>query len=504
MAQSPPRVSPRDSLADATALLSVAEMYTADSQAIGGGVPGYELMENAGRAVADAICARWAPRPVVVICGPGNNGGDGFVIARLLREAGWPVRLGLLGQRDRLSGDCALAAEDWTGTTEPATPDMLDGDPLVVDALLGAGLLRPVEGVAADIVAAMAGRTVVAVDLPSGVHGDDGQVLGVAPQAALTVTFFRKKPGHALMPGRRLCGDIIVADIGISPDVLRVVNPRQWENDPALWRDLYPQPAADGHKYLRGHAVALGGGRMTGAARLATRAALRIGAGLATAACPAAAVPLYSAGFPSLIVEPVEDAAEFAALLADPRKNAVLLGPGAGVGERTRDMVLAALAAEKACVLDADALTSFADEPQDLLDRLDDRCLLTPHEGEFARLFEPSHFDGPGRNGKLARARIAAAHSGAVVLLKGADTVIAAPDGRAVINTLASPWLATAGSGDVLAGMALGLMAQGMPTFEAACAAAWLHGAAGQLLGPGLIAEDIPEALPRVLRAWLG
>lgn len=499
----PPPPFKRDKTGDAVALLTVSEMYTADSLAIAKGTPGVVLMENAGAAVAQAIVARWTPRPVVVLCGPGANGGDGFVVARFLTQAGWPVRLGLLGDQGALKGDAALAAAAWAGPVEPAGPAMLADAELVVDALLGAGLTRPVEGAAADLVAAMAGKTVVAVDLPSGVHGDDGHVLGAAPHARLTVTFYRKKPGHVLAPGRFLCGEIVVADIGIPDSVLDIIQPRHWENAPTLWRGLFPQPRPDGHKFQRGHAVVLGGGAMTGAARLAARAALRAGAGLVTVACPSSALPIYAAGSPSLIVEPADDDAAFTALLRDKRKNAVLLGPGAGVGAVTRARALAALEAEKSCVLDADALTSFADEPQNLLDRLDDRCLLTPHEGEFARLFNEHDFDGRGAS-KLARVRAAAAYSGAVVLLKGADTVVAAPDGRATVNTLASRWLATAGSGDVLGGIALGLMTQGMPTYEAACAAAWLHGAAGVRLGPGLIAEDLPDALPAVLRELLG
>lgn len=498
----PPPPFKRNKAGDALALLTVSEMYTADSLAIGKGTPGVVLMENAGAAVAQAIMARWTPRPTVVLCGPGANGGDGFVVARLLTQAGWPVRLGLLGERGGLKGDAALAAAAWTGPAEPADPALPADAELVVDALFGAGLTRPVEGAAADLIAAMAGKIIVAVDLPSGVHGDDGRALGAAPQADLTVTFYRKKPGHALVPGRFLCGEVVVADIGISDTVLDVIQPNHWENAPALWRGLFPQPKPDGHKYQRGHAVVLGGGTMTGAARLAARAALRAGAGLVTVACPSSASPIYAAGSPSLIVEAADDDAAFAALLSDKRKNAVLLGPGAGVGPVTRARVLAALETEKSCVLDADALTSFKDEPQNLLDRLDDRCLLTPHEGEFARLFNEHDFDGRGAS-KLGRARAAAAYSGAVVLLKGADTVVAAPDGRAAVNTLASPWLATAGSGDVLGGIALGLMTQGMPTFEAACAAAWLHGAAGVRLGPGLIAEDLPDALPAVLQDLL-
>ncbi|WP_448187936.1 NAD(P)H-hydrate dehydratase [Azospirillum sp. sgz301742] len=475
------------------ALLTVAEMQRADLLAIAGGVPGPVLMENAGAAVAREIRARWAPRPVAVLCGPGNNGGDGFVVARLLAEAGWPVRLGLLGSRAALKGDAAQAARRWAGAVEPLGPSLLDGAPLVVDALFGAGLVRPLDGAARDLVEAMAGLTVVAVDIPSGVHGDTGAVLGAAPAAALTVTFFRKKPGHLLLPGRLRCGETIVADIGIPGAVLDSIAPRQWENGPELWAARYPWPRAESHKYARGHAVVMGGGRMTGAGRLAARAALRAGAGLVTVACPPEAFAIYAAGSPSLIVEPAADDEAFAALLADARKNALLLGPGAGVGVHTRARVLTALDAGRDCVLDADALTSFAGAPADLLDRLNSRCVLTPHEGEFARLFDVE-------GDKLARARAAAARCGAVVLLKGADTVIAAPDGRAALNANAPPELATAGAGDVLAGLILGLLAQGMDGFDAACAAAWLHGEAAAQVGPGLIAEDLPDALPAVLR----
>ncbi|SMH58583.1 NAD(P)H-hydrate dehydratase [Azospirillum agricola] len=482
-------------------LLSVAEMHRADEMTIAAGVPGAALMEAAGAAVVRAVCERWAPHPTAVLCGPGNNGGDGFVVARLLLEAGWPVRLALLGTRSALTGDAAVAAERWPGPIEAADPYILKGNPLVIDALFGAGLSRPLEGVAKSIVEAMAGRTVVAIDVPSGLHGDSGRVLGVAPQAALTVTFFRCKPGHVLLPGRELCGEVVVGDIGIPERVLDGIVPQTAVNGPELWRHLFPWPALDGHKYARGHAMVLGGGRMTGAARLASVAALRAGAGLVTLACPPEVFTVYAAGSPSVIVEPVADDSEFAQLLSDSRRNAVLLGPGGGRSAQTRARVLAALEARKACVLDADALTSFAEAPEDLFDRLNRRCVLTPHEGEFARLFGASvGMDSD----KLSRTRAAASRSGAVVLLKGADTVIAAPDGRAVINVNAPPELATAGSGDVLAGIVLGLMAQGMEAFEAACAAVWLHGEAGHAVGPGLISEDLSGALPGVLRALKG
>lgn len=475
-----------------TELLTVAEMYRADQLAMAGGVPGPVLLDKAGRAVAEEIRRRWAPRPVVVLCGPGNNGGDGFVIARVLAADGWPVRLGLLGSREALRGDAAGAAAGWTGPVEPATPSLLEGAPLVVDALFGAGLARPLDGAALALVRAMDGLTVVAVDVPSGVHGDSGAIVGAAPAAALTVTFFRPKPGHLLMPGRARCGEMVVADIGIPPAVLDAIRPRTLRNGPAHWRDRYPWPRLDGHKYHRGHAVVLGGAVMTGAARLAARAALRVGAGLVTVACPPETFAVYAAGSPSLIVQPVDDAG-FAALLADARRNAVLLGPGAGGGAATRGHVMAARNAGKSCVIDADALTAFGEQPEALFERLDSRCLLTPHEGEFARLF------GAPEGSKLDRARAAAERCGAVLLLKGPDTVIAAPDGRAAINANAPPELATAGAGDVLAGLALGLLAQGMDAFDAGCAAAWLHGEAASAFGPGLIAEDLAETLPGVL-----
>ncbi|HYC04458.1 MAG TPA: NAD(P)H-hydrate dehydratase [Azospirillaceae bacterium] len=479
-------------------LLTTAEMYAADRAAMAGGVPGTTLMERAGRAVARAIVERWSPRPVAVLCGPGNNGGDGFVAARHLEEAGWPVRVALLGDPAGLTGDAAWAASNWDGPVLPADPSVLAGAGLVLDALFGAGLARPLAGGVAGLVRAVAesGLPVAAVDVPSGVSGDDGAVHGAAAPAALTITFFRPKPGHLLLPGRALCGELVVADIGIPDAVLHGIGPRAFANGPGLW--THPWPRLDGHKYARGHALVLGGGVMTGAARLAARAALRAGAGLVTVAAPASAVPIYAQSLAALIVQPADDASAFEALLDDPRRNAVLLGPGAGPDGILRDAVRAALDRGKACVLDADVFAAFAGDLAALKPGLGPHCLLTPHEGEFTRLF-------PGLGGsKLERARAAARLSGACVLLKGADTVVAHPDGRAAINRNAPPDLATAGSGDVLAGFAAGLMAQGLDGFEAGCGAAWLHGETGRAAGPGLVADDLPEALPAILRRLRG
>lgn len=477
-------------------LLTTEEMYRADAAAIRGGIGGERLMENAGRAVVDAIVGRWPPRPVVVLCGPGNNGGDGFVAARLLRARGWPVRLALLGAVSGLKGDAALHAARWTGAVEPLTPACLEGAGLVIDALFGAGLGRPLSGAPADVLAEAErrGLLLVAVDVPSGIDGTTGEIRGFAPWAALTVTFFRAKPGHVLLPGRLRCGELVVADIGIPASVLDEVRPACRLNGPALWGAAYPWPTAESHKYRRGHGLVLGGETMTGAARLAALAALRAGAGLVTVAAPTAAWPVYAAALTSVIVAPIGGAGAWAALLADPRRNAVLLGPGAGVSETLRRRVLAALDGESAVVLDADALTAFAADPEALFGRTRDRpVVLTPHEGELARLFPASS------GGRLERARTAAARCGAVVVLKGADTVVAAPDGRAVVNTNAPPELATGGTGDVLAGIVLGLLAQNMAPFQAACAAVWLHGEVASAFGPGLIAEDLPSLLPTTL-----
>ncbi|MFM2045834.1 MAG: hypothetical protein RLY86_4410 [Pseudomonadota bacterium] len=472
-------------------------MAAADRSAIASGTPGITLMESAGAAVAATIRDRWTPRPTVILCGPGNNGGDGFVVARHLDAAGWPVRLGLLGDRSALSGDAALAAAAWTGMVEPLAPLLLNGAALIVDALFGAGLSRPLEGAVREMVwAARTSRLpVVAVDVPSGLCGDSGAVLGdtVLP-SDLTVTFFRPKPGHLLLPGRILCGSVVVADIGIPESVLAGLGPVVRHNGPGLWLSRWPWPAVDGHKYARGHGLILGGTVMTGAARLAARAAMRMGAGLVTIAADPAATLVYALAQASLIVQPVTDDAGIAALLADPRRNAVLLGPGAGADHRLRAAVLAALAAGKTGVLDADVFTAFAADPATLLDRLSPRWLLTPHDGECERLF------GRLPGSRLDRARAAAAASGAVILLKGADTVIAHPDGRSAITDNAPPDLATAGSGDVLAGMAMGLITQGMDPFDAACAAAWVHGDVGREIGPGLIADDLAERIPIVLR----
>jgi hydroxyethylthiazole kinase-like uncharacterized protein yjeF len=487
-------------------LLTTSEMAEADRLAIASGLAAIALMEKSGRAVANATSRASHGKRVVVVAGPGNNGGDGFVAARILAERGFSVRVAFAGNRERLKGDAAIAAVRWQGPLEDASPDSLGDCDIVVDALFGAGLDRPVEGPARAMIEAMngAGVPVIAVDLPSGINGTTGVVMGLAVKASQTVTFFRRKIGHLLLPGRLHCGGVEVADIGIPSRVLDQVKPAAFANRPELWGCLFPRPSAAGHKYARGHTVVVSGGlTTTGAARLAARGALRAGAGLVTIASPRDALGVNAASNLAVMVRPVDGKAELAEFLSDTRRNAVVLGPGGGVGQAMRGQVVAALASQAAVVLDADALTSFADAPDLLFSGTPGRpgrdVVLTPHEGEFSRIFKAID-DDLNVHAKLEKVRAAARKSGAVVLLKGADTVVAAPSGRASIADNAPPYLATAGSGDVLSGIIGGLLAQGMPAFEAASAGVWLHGEAAAEFGPGLIAEDLSDALPAVYR----
>lgn len=494
-------------------LLTTSEMAHADALAVSMGVPSLMLMENAGRAVADEAAKMAAPGArIAVLCGPGNNGGDGFVAARHLVQRGYEARVYLLGDKFALEGDAAHMAVRWDGPCEPLERFDDRACMLIIDALFGAGLSRAIEGPAARAIEAAnkSGAAILAVDVPSGLDGDTGVANGPAIATTRTITFFRRKPGHILLEGRTLCGGVTVADIGIPPGVLDTVRPKAFVNAPSLWRPRLPIPGHHQHKYARGHAVVVSGpAECTGAARLGARGALRAGAGLVTVASPVEAVFVNAAHLTAIMVRPFDGPRGLAEVLSDARRNAILIGPGTGVSTSTRLLTQVALEFDAAVVLDADALTSFTldqdDDAEPVVGQLfahiqenpHRAVVMTPHEGEFRRVF-------PDISGsKLERARAAAERAGAVVVLKGPDTVVAAPDGRAAINDNAPPWLATAGSGDVLAGFVTGLLAQAMPAWEAACAAVWLHGACANLFGPGLIAEDLPEQLPGVLRQLL-
>lgn len=486
-------------LKDTREIVSIRQMYLADELAIRSGISGIRLMEAAGQAVADHITGSFTPRPVAVLCGPGNNGGDGYVVARHLTQQGWNVSVYALDEHGPKSGDAHHHAKLWWKLTKESDGRLsafsADGHCLVVDAVFGAGLTRPVDGNLGGVFEQIfrAVCPVVSIDLPSGVNGDTGEVPGAAIRADSTVTFFRRKPAHILHPGTSYCGKIMVADIGISETTIPDLNISIRENDPVIWRDGFPVPSSAGHKFDRGHAVILGGETMTGAARLAARAARRCGAGLSSIAAPRDSFSVYAAGDPGTLVEPIGTIDDFSKMLDDSRRNAVLVGPGAGVSDNTKRFTLSALSRGMPIVVDADSLSAFAGELDIFKNHTHALCVLTPHEGEFARLF--------GLSGdKMSRACEAASVTGAVVLLKGPDTIIAQADGNVIINTNGPPDLATAGAGDVLAGVIVALLAQGMTPFDAAGAGAWIHGETAKSLGAGLIAEDLCEGLPSILK----
>jgi ADP-dependent NAD(P)H-hydrate dehydratase / NAD(P)H-hydrate epimerase len=440
-------------------LLTPQQMYRADELAVLAGISVDALIENAGRAVADEIVRRYGARKTVVLCGPGNNGKDGHVAARYLKDWSWPVTIS----------------------------DDISGAELIIDALYGAGLNRDFPADLADKINS-AGIPIVSIDVPSGLDGLTGQPRCASVKADLTITFFRKKPGHLLLPGRALCGDVVVADIGIPESVLAEIRPQLWENT----KPVLPAFGESAHKYSRGHAVIVSGRKLsTGASRLAANAALKVGAGLVTVAGHEDELLIHAAHTTAIMLAKTDNALALGMLLNDKRKNAVCIGPAAGVGSETCAKVRAVLASGAATVLDADALTSFAPVPDELFEAIAEfpkrPVVITPHEGEFARLFK--HLSNVSQ-AKHERAVTAANRSGAIVILKGADTIIASPDGRAAINANAPPSLATAGSGDVLAGLVTGLLAQGMPAFEAACAAVWLHGDAAIRHGARLLTAE--------------
>lgn len=470
-------------------VLTVGEMSRADRAAVAAGTPVSVLMQRAGRAVARVVASRFERQPVRILCGPGDNGGDGYVIAAELSAQGWPVVVESLAPPVTEAARAARAA--WKG---PVAEWGREGDErLVIDALFGAGLNRPLEPSVVRRLEALEGpdRQFVAVDVPSGLAGDTGRPIGTAAvSAVLTVTFQARKPAHVLLPGRGRCGEVVVADIGLGE-----VTSRLFENEPGLWLGRFPWPAPSGHKHRRGRLGVISGGPWrTGAARLAARAGLRAGAGVVTLVSPREALIVNAAHLEAVMLVPADSPEEVSDACAE--MDAVVVGPAAGIEEATRDKVRALGRTGAALVIDADAITVFRQGPQDLFKLLDVDDVLTPHEGEFERLF-------PGllaaSETRISAAREAARRAGAVVLLKGGDTVVAHPDGQAAVSLNAPPWLATAGSGDVLAGLIGGFLAQGMGGFDAACAGAWIHAEAADRFGPGLIAEDLPGQVPAVL-----
>ncbi|TNB47218.1 NAD(P)H-hydrate dehydratase [Martelella lutilitoris] len=480
-------------------LLTPEEMGRADRLAAESGIDSYGLMIRAGHAVSAAFLRLYpAALRADVLCGPGNNGGDGYIAAEALKQAGVEVALFHLGDPENLKGDARRAFQACSIDGKPVEDYRPAAGAVIIDALFGAGLQRPLSDALCMLISQVneAAEPVIAVDLPSGISGLTGKVQGAAFSAAHTVTFMRAKPGHFLLPGREHCGRLDVFDIGIPQRILEEAGGGHHLNGPDLFASALPALTASSHKFRRGHlGVFSGGPSASGAARLSATAGLRTGAGLVTLAVPPNAAMVVANQVTAVMLKAVPDVAALDEWLEDKRLSAFVLGPGFGVGEKARAFVSAL--ASRPLVLDADGISSFADEPDALfalLSGADPHCVLTPHEGEFARLFPDIAADD--NIGKPEKARRAAERANAIVLYKGADTVIAAPDGRIAINANAPPWLATAGSGDVLAGIIGGLLAQGTPAFEAACAGAWLHGQAAKRAGEGLTAEDLPNHLP--------
>lgn len=478
-------------------VLTAQQMRAADAQTIAAGTPSYNLMERAGRQAAHVIQKLYAPRSTLVLCGSGNNGGDGYVLAELLRQSGWPVQVAMLAPPNtpdaiRAAQSCTAKAQLWQGGLPAETA-------LVVDALFGTGLSRPIEVPLAMWLEEMnrSGVPVVSLDMPSGICADSGRILGAAIKATHTVSFCCLKRGHLLQPGRQTSGELHVVDIGISQDIVMAQQPECTLNHPSRWQGTWPQLAADTHKYRRGHVAVLGGAQLTGAARLASLAALRSGAGLVSVLCPPQVWPVYAASLMSVMTKSCTPE-QVAEVLADERINVWLLGPGAAAGWPLQTVVQQVLNARRTTVLDADALSCFAGQARLLAGLISSDSVITPHEGEFAALFAEESWIVSAD--KCERAGQAARLLGAVTVLKGADTVIAAPDGRLIINDGTVPQLATAGSGDVLSGMIAGLLAQRMPAFEAAAAAVWMHTRAAQVIGKGMIAEDLIGKLPYVIQ----
>ncbi|EHD14729.1 hypothetical protein CIN_06610 [Commensalibacter intestini A911] len=438
-------------------LLTPSQMSEVDKEAAKT-IPIIQLMENAGWAVTQEVVKRYKPCSVLVLCGPGNNGGDGYVVARLLAKKGWPVRVAAIG-RPKVGSDAEQAAHRWAGSIVEHPEDYIEKSGLVIDALFGAGLSRNIDSYISELL--RKARRVVAIDTPSGIDGATGKVMGYAPHAELTVTFFRAKPGHYLLPGREYMGELVIKDIAISPVILSQIKPQCWLNEPGLWS--IPTSEVEDYKYRRGIVSIIGGSVMTGAARLSAHAALNVGAGLVHIFA-LGSHDIYSSSSACFVID--KDSLETS--LQDSRRKVWVCGPGLLLGEAKE--ILSKLIASNVKII-ADAGVFQAEN----IEMLKGVSIITPHIGEFIRVF------GEIKADKISAARVAAQQTGAVVVLKGADTIIASPDGRVAINQHASPRLATAGSGDTLTGVIATLLAAGMSEWESACAGVWLHGEAGLL-----------------------
>ena len=487
-------------------LLDTQQSREVDRFTIEQGVAGATLMEAAGKQLA-TVLTEYIGTPleaggvVIILCGPGNNGGDGFVAAKYLDQLGYLVSLRCTILPSELKGDAKKAAQAWSGEVEAISTKGFKDAAAIVDCLFGTGLKRPIENDLESLVKAVNASEafVLSADVPSGLCADTGKPLGECIEADATVTFAFKKQGQVIVPGRYFCGgnaNIHIANIGVSPDALGHIKATVHENIPSLWGQCFPYSGPQTHKYGRGHMLVLGGKEPTlGASRLASLAGLRVGAGLVTLAAPTETYAVQASALMDVMVRRFDSAFGFMGIVNDPRIRAVLVGPGAGRGEKTFDLVKQVGAKKKSLVLDADALASLVDRVDIISQLKSPEVILTPHEGEFAKLFPSLNF----QENRLDAVTQAAEQTNAIVVLKGVSTIVAAPDGRASISANAPSWLSVGGTGDVLSGMICGLITQGMPAFEAASAGVWIHGEAGMAAGRGLIASDLLDVIPKVL-----
>ncbi len=499
--------------ADLHQLLTPCEMSKADALTIKGGTAGIDLMERAGAHVADHAGRLWLGlesdaeqilskgADILILCGPGNNGGDGFIAARLLSRRNIPVRVALAGKPSALKGDAAIAYERWSGDLIPFDPVIIDGSAVIIDAIFGAGLSRNVTGIVAEILAAanQSNALRLAVDLPSGVNGNNGQVMGICFEAAETVTFCRAKPGHYLRPGKHKCGHLHVEDIGINLDKLADIQSSIFVCCPQMWDETaLPLWQEEAHKYDRGHAVVIGGQKPTlGASRLTAMAALRAGAGLVSLMASSDTYAVQASSLSDILVQDViSNSALVGMVEAEPRYRAIAIGPGLGRGGEQAETILSLLKLGRPSVLDADALYAFYGARHSMVAAIKAETVITPHEGEFCGLFSDIDYKAD----RIGAAREAAKSLGAVVVLKGPDTIIASVDGRAAIASSAPHWLNVAGTGDILSGLILAGLTMGMPAFEAAARGGWLHGQAASYYSPGMIASDLLDAIPASLQ----
>lgn len=470
------------------ALYTIDQIKQAEKLTKDAGVEEIDLIERAGRGIAEFIANRFDRRPVVFLCGPGSNGSDGFIAANILDRAGWNVRVYCSKPVVMMEGVTAQAAKMWTGDIEMLSEIVLDDDYIVVDAVLGSGLNRALPSEITETFNAVRQEdvTVVAVDVPTGLRSD----LTVDPntlKANYTITTTRPRIEHVLQPGAQYCGRIHVIDIGINPTTFAGMDVSAHLNSPELWSHYWRVPDSHTHKYIRGHVGILGGSELIGASRLAVSGAMRSGAGLGTIVTTKEAAKVYQAVVaPEVMVRGFDNAKEAADKMQERHVSVCLIGPGADESLSMEDLARECAEHDMQVVLDGDALGNVP---------LEYATVITPHDGEFARMF-PDLVDIPN---KLDRAKKAAAKANCIVVLKGMDTIIASPDGRAYVNNKASPWLSTAGSGDVLAGSVAGCLAQKLPPFEAACSAVWIHGTASLKLSPGMVASELPIAMARTL-----